>query len=167
MAAFLRDPKVLKFDLIAIQEPWQNKFQSTTHFPNSQQHHLIYPDQADIGSKEPRVCFYVNKRLDMTNISVHFGSRDIISLEIQLEKPDPHHQENCLWVHNVYNEPNVRPAPALTKLRSILAKRDESEDYREDLIVGDLNIHHPQWGGPISPPITGASSSWTSSMNFN
>ena len=78
----------------------------------------------------------------MNNISVQFGSRDIISLEIQTESPNQD-QDNYLWIYNVYNELNTRPAPAMTKLRSILADRDEFDD-REDLLIGELNIHHPQ-----------------------
>lgn len=31
MAQFMRDPAVLEADIIAIQEPWKNPFQSTTH----------------------------------------------------------------------------------------------------------------------------------------
>ena len=33
MATFLRDRKVLAVDLIAVQEPWKNELQHTTHQP--------------------------------------------------------------------------------------------------------------------------------------
>ncbi|KAJ3553580.1 hypothetical protein NPX13_g10857 [Xylaria arbuscula] len=33
MATMLRDPKVLDFDILAVQEPWRNPFQATTHHP--------------------------------------------------------------------------------------------------------------------------------------
>ena len=31
MASLLRDPRVLQYDILAIQEPWLNPYQSTTH----------------------------------------------------------------------------------------------------------------------------------------
>lgn len=33
MATLLRDPKIVDFDILAIQEPWVNPFMDTTHQP--------------------------------------------------------------------------------------------------------------------------------------
>lgn len=51
MAAFLRDPEVLKADLICVQESWDNPFQDTTHHPANQTHQLLYPSSAEIGDE--------------------------------------------------------------------------------------------------------------------
>ena len=44
MAQFMRDPTVLEADIIHIQEPWRNPFQSTTHNPAKLTHELLYPE---------------------------------------------------------------------------------------------------------------------------
>lgn len=64
MATLLRDPRVMDYDVLAVQEPWRNPFMSTTHHPAKAQFHLCYP--AAIEGGPARVCFFVNKRLDNT-----------------------------------------------------------------------------------------------------
>ena len=34
MAPLLADPRIQKFDIIAIQEPWKNPYQETTYYPS-------------------------------------------------------------------------------------------------------------------------------------
>jgi hypothetical protein len=43
MADFLRNPRVLEADIIAIQEPWENPYTETTHYLARVIHELIYP----------------------------------------------------------------------------------------------------------------------------
>ena len=153
MAAFLRDPNVLEHDIIAVQEPWHNTLQPTTHNPISQFYNVYYADHKDCGDKEPRVCFFTSKRLDTaSNIEDTLqGSRDVISMEITLDSPDPD-SRHIIRVHSIYNEPETRPVSALETLRAVLEEGrsqpdDENGDYIQDIAIGDFNIHHPQWGG--------------------
>jgi len=62
MASFLRDPKALEYDVIAIQEPWRNPYMATTHNPISSQYYLMFPK--DTREEPARICFFISKRLD-------------------------------------------------------------------------------------------------------
>jgi hypothetical protein len=44
MASFLRDERIVKYDVIAIQEPWRNSFHNTTHNAVSIHFNLAYQD---------------------------------------------------------------------------------------------------------------------------
>ncbi|KIV98299.1 uncharacterized protein PV09_09856, partial [Verruconis gallopava] len=44
MATLLRDPRVIEYDVLAIQEPWKNPFMSTTHHLVKDIFHLCYPE---------------------------------------------------------------------------------------------------------------------------
>ena len=150
MIAFLRDSKTLKYDIIALQESWRNNFQTITHFSNSRWFNLIYVDQIDIENMKLKVCFYINKRIDQFKIKIHFDSRDVLTIEIQL-KSSKSNLTHSLWLHNVYNESNTTSTLALIKLREILKNRRvnnaNTDDFNENIIIEDLNIHHSQWEG--------------------
>jgi hypothetical protein len=63
MATFLQEPRMLKADIIAIQEPWENEYEDVTHHPANQSHQLVYPRQADMGA-QARVYMYINRRIN-------------------------------------------------------------------------------------------------------
>lgn len=77
LASLFRDPGVLKYDILAIQEPWRNPFIDTSYHPLKEHFQLTY--LADAGT---RVCFYINKRIDPSTWNVSYVSKDIISLKI-------------------------------------------------------------------------------------
>ena len=106
MAAFLRHPVVLEHDIIAVQEPWHNTLQPTTHNPISQFYNLYYADHENCGDKEPRVCFFTSKCLDTERITYRTPSRDVISMEITMDSPDPD-SKHISRVHTIYNEPET------------------------------------------------------------
>jgi hypothetical protein len=99
MASFFRDPKVLEYDIIAIQEPWRNPYTATTHNPIAQQYHLMFPK--DTREQPARVCFFVSKRLDNTRWNFDDYSRDLGSLAIKVTN-------KVVTIYNVYNPPQVR-----------------------------------------------------------
>jgi hypothetical protein len=53
MASLLRDKKITRYDILAIQEPWRNSFTNTTHNPIPQHFELAYMD-----NRKTRVCFF-------------------------------------------------------------------------------------------------------------
>jgi hypothetical protein len=63
MADFLRDPRVLEADIIAIQEPWENPYTDTTHYLAKATHELVYPTANETGGERTRVCMLVSKRI--------------------------------------------------------------------------------------------------------
>ena len=148
MTTFLKNFKMLKYDIIALQESWRNNFQTITHFSNNRWFNLIYADQTDIKNMKFRVCFYINKRIDQFKIKIHFDFRDVFIIEIQL-KNSKLNLTYSLWLHNVYNELNITSTPALIKFRKILKNRRvnnaSTNDFNKNIIIKNLNIHHFQW----------------------
>lgn len=59
LASLFQDPKILEYDIIAIQEPWRNPFIATSYHPLKAHFQLIYLDNAGM-----RVCFYIQIRID-------------------------------------------------------------------------------------------------------
>ncbi|KAF5669922.1 reverse transcriptase [Fusarium denticulatum] len=139
MATLLRDPDIGQYDILAIQEPWKNPFDKTTHHPAKDQFHLCYPDKDESGPA--RVCFFINKRLDHSKWHLKETSRDLCSLNLILGTEE----EQQITVHNVYN-----PTQTATERRSTLPLLDkalEQSSQHEQIVVGDLNLHHELWGG--------------------
>ena len=68
MATLLRDTKIYRHSIIAIQEPWINPFASTTHNPIRDRFELLYPEAAVTKEADAttRVCFFVNKEIEAT-----------------------------------------------------------------------------------------------------
>ena len=49
-----------------------------------------------------------------------------------------------LYIHNIYNDTK---AHTLTQLDQQITQQ-VNMPMKERLIVGDINLHHPAWGGP-------------------
>ncbi|KAJ6007945.1 hypothetical protein N7540_011921 [Penicillium herquei] len=54
MATFLRDKQALKADVIAVQEPWNNQKNNTTHQPAGRTFQLVFPQYS--AEEIPSVC---------------------------------------------------------------------------------------------------------------
>ncbi|EGU72833.1 hypothetical protein FOXB_16658, partial [Fusarium oxysporum f. sp. conglutinans Fo5176] len=139
MATLLRDPDIGRYDILAIQEPWKNPFDTTTHHPAKDQFHLCYPDKDQ--TLPARVCFFINKRLDHSRWHFEEANRDLGSLNLRLGTEE----EQRIMVHNVYN-----PTQTATERGStlpLLGKALEQSSQHEQIIIGDFNLHHELWGG--------------------
>jgi hypothetical protein len=139
MAAFLREREVQKADVIAIQEPWWNEYSDTTHQPITATHQLLF--RRGYGTREApvRTCLYISKNIDPAT-----WSHRVINKDYQLLKLRRSNGEDWtdLFIHNVYRQSN--DAVMLDALQAQLQCRRDAEH----VIVGDLNLHHPAWGGP-------------------
>jgi len=129
LANLFQDPRILKYDVLAIQEPWRNPFIATTYHPLKEHFQLTYLD-----NDTTRVCFYINTRIDPSTWSAQHITGDITSLEIT--NPSSH---NKIRIFNVYNEAGTS---AISDLGEAIAKLDS---YEELLVLGDFNLHHPLW----------------------
>jgi Ribonuclease HI len=136
MASFLTDKKTQKADVIAIQEPWVSPQSTTTHYPNKATHQLVFPKTSECEGERARVCLFVSKRIDPGTWSCK-----TVSKAYQLLKLRRNHREGWtdLFVHNIYNNDDE----IVEKLGEELARRP----YTEHILVGDMNLHHPVWGG--------------------
>lgn len=137
MAPLLADPRIQDFDIIALQEPWTNRYKDTTYCPRAAPFFLAYPPE------KGRCCFLINKKLDISTWEPSFTSPDLGSLQIQAGG-------RRIWVHNVYSQPpkshsdisSPTPIPMLTNLL---------EQEGEHIVLGDFNLHHPLWCGIRNP----------------
>ena len=78
MASLLRDKRIIKYDILAIQEPWRNPFMNTTHNPIPQHFELAYHNH-----RKTRVCFFINKRIGSSQWSVTHHTPDLSTLELR------------------------------------------------------------------------------------
>ncbi|RAO74375.1 uncharacterized protein BHQ10_010387 [Talaromyces amestolkiae] len=140
MATFLRDPKALRATVMATQEPWQNEYDDTTHQPARATHQLLYPKSANHDGVRARVALYVSRQIDPATWSHTVISPDYQILKIRYARGD---QSQELFIHNIYNEPG---SATFEHLQTQLAHY--TNPTSEHVIVGDMNVHHPAWGGP-------------------
>ncbi|KAG6979819.1 RNA-directed DNA polymerase from mobile element jockey [Fusarium oxysporum f. sp. conglutinans] len=139
MATLLRDPDMGRYDILAIQEPWKNPFDTTTHHPAKDQFHLCYPDKDR--NFPARVCFFINKRLDHSRWHFREASRDLCSLNLVLGTEE----EQQIVIHNVYNP--TKTATERGNTVPLLELAIERSSHHEQIIGGDFNLHHELWGG--------------------
>jgi len=139
LAPLLADTRVHDFDILAVQEPWENRQVLTGYNPSSSRFTLCYPP-----FRGSRVCLYVNKRLDINNWRVTFHSGDVLTATIDTTlrgKPSK------TLIHNVYNPSplnrHVRESITIATVRKCLEM-----DGDRHILLGDFNLHHPLWEGP-------------------
>jgi hypothetical protein len=140
LAALLRDPEILKYQVVAIQEP--NRTQGSNwnvYRPPNKKWELI-----DIGRQGSRVCMYVNSVLDKTEWTYSTPHQDICTITLNVTTSTGNRR---IKVTNFYNPGPVTPR-SLNGPTTLLALERELQDNSEHVILGDLNLHHPRWGGP-------------------
>lgn len=86
MASLLRDQNILEYDILAIQEPWRNPLISSTHNLISDSFHLFFPQ--DTRDARAKVCFFINRRLDVATWRVTERTRDVFTLVIITRPPE-------------------------------------------------------------------------------
>jgi hypothetical protein len=93
MAPLLADPRVKEIDVIAVQEPYQQKEMFATHCPRSCDFWPAYPEK-----EHARACFLVNKRIPSHSWSAEFIAENLAVLTIQSE-------DRKLNITNIYSPP--------------------------------------------------------------
>ena len=133
----LEDPKIARFDILAIQEPWRNWYNNEGYNPSNSPFYLV--QKTSEPDRQTRVAIYVNKRIPRSHISEIYKERDLISLRMSTTKED-------IYIYNLYIEPTTHSIkdtpPILYNLKRLL------ENKGEHIILGDFNLHHPLWNSP-------------------
>ncbi|KAJ5094939.1 hypothetical protein N7532_007230 [Penicillium argentinense] len=145
------EEEVHKLDILAIQEPSINTLtepMTTYSQALGGRFHVVLRPTAST-EPIPRVCFFINKRLDPRTWTVRHITRDISTVSINASTGTIH-------IHNVYNpsprlsqddvlregEANEGPADAQSTLIPLHHALSRSGQH---MVVGDFNLHHPQW----------------------
>ena len=139
LTPLLESEEVQDMDILAIQEPWFNTTNKSTYNPSHSKFHLVHQ-----GKEGTRVCIYVNKRIDIDSWDEVFSGNDCCSIKIKLKKTEDTEEKIEVWVHNVYN-----PSPTSYKTKdspsTIPVISEVLQRPGEHILVGDFNLHHPQW----------------------
>lgn len=134
LAPLLEDERIREYDVIAVQEPWRNPYDSTAYNPRSSSFNLS--NQGQPGS---RVSMYINKGLLTGGWTDTFHSRDVCTISMRIAGEGG----ITINIHNVYN-----PPPATHNDEGeIDAVRILAQALRmlgEHIVVGDFNLHHPR-----------------------
>ncbi|KAK8006761.1 WD40-repeat-containing domain protein [Apiospora arundinis] len=143
MGTFFDDPKVLDYDVIAIQEPWINSKEYNSYNPRAMDFTLWLPTPDKITG----VAFYVNKRLDQSRISFTSHTSHLATLAISYDPvTTTTTTPNTLYIHNVYNNPSRdQPLSTLRELTNTFRSYRVADPKAAHLIVGDFNIESPAW----------------------
>ena len=129
LIGLLEEREIVKFDILAIKEPWRNRYNGQGYNPSNSPFYLI-----ETTSEKTRTAIYVNKRIPKSQISEIYKDTDLISLRMTTTKED-------IYIHNLY----IEPLSHLTKdLPPILATlKGLVENKGRHIILGDFNLHHP------------------------
>jgi len=94
LIGLLQDSRTAEYDIIAIQEPYRNPYDSAAYNPHNSPFHLI--DYKKAGS---RVNTYVNKKLPLRT----FHSKDLLSITLHIAGEPL--ETRVINIHNVCNPP--------------------------------------------------------------
>ena len=141
MIPLLADPRTQEYDIIAVQEPWRNPHAATTLSSYQSGFHLLYRPGGDT-----KVCFYVNDRIDPDSWDVSYPSADLCSLAIKVGNGPP----DLINIHNVYN-PSPASYSSTDSPSTVPIAKQQLQNEREHILLGDFNLHHPYWSGPSRP----------------
>ena len=138
LAGLLEDPRRHDFDIIAVQEPWRNPYDSSAYCPRASGFYLV-----DIKNTASRISFYVNRRISADIWSETFHSPDLGTVTLRLEDGE------LVNIHNVYIPPPE--SHAVIDLESQAWIEQALGMPGNHVMIGDFNLHHPLWGGSTYP----------------
>ena len=138
MVPLLESKEIQEIDILAIQEPWFNPQNKSTYNPSSSQFHLFHR-----GEEGTRVCWYVNKRVDIDSWEAEYAGGDCCSLKLTLKNGRGRNgAQEEVWIHNIYN-PSPRSTRSTDSPSTLPQIRAALQKPREHILLGDFNLHHP------------------------
>lgn len=134
MIPLFEEPNTPTYDILAVQEPWRNPFQHTTNNRLSQFFELSY-----LSHPATRVCLFIHKRLALSIWNVTHHTPDFSTLEICTR------DARVIHIHNIYNPCQQSGDPCV--IPTIVDRLNETPSNVEHILLRDLNLYHPLWGG--------------------
>ena len=118
------------------------------------------PTRGDRGKfRNPRVGCFVNKRLRRApwgGWDEHFLGSDVLTMKLPYSNCLDSKESSTIFIHNIYLDPK-RPGAvsAIDQLKQVLEQIEQSAPHgfigtRDHIVLGDMNIHCPLWGGPTA-----------------
>ena len=142
MAALLNDRRMKEVDIIAIQEPWHNSRNNSSYNSSTSEFYLAYREK-----EGTRVCFYINKRIDINSWQVTHETEDLSTLKLESRESSNGEQNTITHIHNIYS-PSPSSYNSQSNSRSLTEVQKKLRKPGEHIILGDFNLHHPQWNNP-------------------
>ena len=148
-AITLREESALAHDIIAVQEPWSNPFQATSHNPQKQGYNLVWPSNEipqETGQKPVRVCTYIHKRIHPGTIQITNHSPTLQTIRITFKHAG---RSRKIAIHNAYLAPAAAAEEVYTAKETIalIDKALEENAEHEQILLGDFNAWHTDWFG--------------------
>ena len=134
MMEIFDDADNLKYDIIAIQEPWRNSQYNATCNPVPDRFEVLY-----YNAKTTRTALFVNKDIALASWSVTHRGDDFSTLKLKTN------DVRIINIHIIYN-----PGPGTLKSSSsmiLLENISRQHPGEEHIALGDYNLHHVAWGG--------------------
>lgn len=140
MMPLLEEADIKEIDVLAIQKPCYTKQTKSSYNPSTSMFHLVYK-----GKKDTRVCFYINKKLDIEMWEVFYSSKDFCLLKLNIcNEATTNSKTNIIWVHNVYSL-SPESYTFLTSQSFLPAVEIALKEPGDHILLGDFNLHHPSW----------------------
>src|SRR5438132_1269097 len=123
MIPFFNCGAIAQYDIIIIQELWQNPRRKTTHQSLRSEFRLYYYED-----DETKICFYVNRNIPANACEWQTTSARFAILTIYLDK--------IIYIHNIYNPPQEYTAGNTIVIESVKSRLFWPE---ENLLELNLN----------------------------
>lgn len=136
---------------MAVQEPWSNPYQATTHHPQKDLYHLAWPSNEiprETGRSPVHVCMFIHKRINPRSIQIvnHSGTFQTVILKYRYESRDAR-----LAIHNLYLSPQhptvVEEVMTATQTLELADQALTRYASHEQVLLGDFNAWHSEWFG--------------------
>jgi hypothetical protein len=121
-----------EYDIIAVQEPWRNpNVPATTYCPRRSRYHLIYAGEGS------RSALLVHKKYPVSQWEAK-TTQDLCQIQLQTKG------DETLTVYSIYSPIPCRRSTGL-HWRSPIHHLMTLDPPHRTLLVGDFNLHHPNW----------------------
>ena len=117
-----------EYDIIAIQEPWQNPHVATTYCPRGGRYHLVYAGEGS------RSAIMIHKKLPLVDWTAT-ATKDWCRAQIRTAVGE-------ITIYSVYSP---IPGRDLSQWSSPIHQLATQDPPHYTLLVGDFNLHHPNW----------------------
>jgi hypothetical protein len=133
MIFLLINSRIEKYDLLIIQKFWRNVCVSTSYNSFNIDFHLLYQK-----SKDVRICFYIDLKLNVNHWSIIFALKNVCFFRFRTIN------DRWINVHNVYNV-SLSLYASISTLFVIETIKRQLKNEKKHIILKDFNLHHFLW----------------------